>query len=238
MIRLDRCHAYEAGGHIQSVNFSVQLNFLFFHKDFSKEYPQTSVWLLQFCTQKKNLSIKSETCNKKRVNQTNPNSQLLNQLYLVINSVRKNKTKNSLTDTHRDIKYKTKTNTYKAIIINGEDVLLLGHQEAKAPTSRVLEGDAASLWTQNPVDIVPIVQLVVVPIWDPDGFGGVTILDNDEVVWLQEWPPHFQEIEVPDCGDHYVKLIFQRWWHWGDWVMSHGGLGIWTESEWALVVRD
>ena len=97
-----------------------------------------------------------------------------------------------------------KTNTYKAIVINGEDVLLLGHQEPKASTGRVLEGDTTSLGAQNPVHIVPIVELVVEPIWDVDHLGGITILNNDEVVWLQEWPPHLQEIQVPDRGDHYV----------------------------------
>lgn len=100
--------------------------------------------------------------------------------------------------------------TYKAIVVNGEDVFLLGNQEAKAATGGILEGDAASLGTQNPVHVVAVVELVVVPVWDPDRLGGVTVLDDDEVVGLEEWPPHLQEIQVPDRGDHYVQLVFQR----------------------------
>lgn len=100
--------------------------------------------------------------------------------------------------------------TYKAIVVNGEDVFLLGNQEAKAATGGILEGDAASLGTQNPVHVVAVVEVVVVPVWDPDLLGGVTVLDDDEVVGLEEWPPHLQEIQVPDRGDHYVQLVFQR----------------------------
>ena len=35
----------------------------------------------------------------------------------------------------------------------------------------------------------------------------LTILDDDEVVRLKEWPPHLEEIQVPYGGDHNVKFI-------------------------------
>jgi hypothetical protein len=40
-----------------------------------------------------------------------------------------------------------KKNPYKAIIIDGEDILLLGNQETKATTSRILEGDTTRFRT-------------------------------------------------------------------------------------------
>jgi len=59
----------------------------------------------------------------------------------------KTKTKTSKIFTHTHKEKQNKTNTYKAIIINGEDVLLLGHQEAKASIDRAHEGDTSSLGT-------------------------------------------------------------------------------------------
>uniref|UniRef100_A0A2P2Q6S8 UDP-arabinopyranose mutase 1 n=1 Tax=Rhizophora mucronata TaxID=61149 RepID=A0A2P2Q6S8_RHIMU len=37
------------------------------------------------------------------------------------------------------------------------------------------------------------------------------------MVRLKEWPPHLQEIQIPYCGYHYVKLIFQQ----RGWVLGH-----------------
>ena len=87
----------------------------------------------------------------------------------------KTKTKTSKIFTHTHKEKQNKTNTYKAIIINGEDVLFLGHQEAKASTGRAHEGGTSSLGTQNLVHIVPIVKLVVEPIRDLDDLVGITI---------------------------------------------------------------
>ena len=69
--------------------------------------------------------------------------------------------------------------------------------------------------TQNHVDIVAVVEFIIKAFRDFDDLRRVTILDNDEMVRLKEWPPHLQEVEVPDCGDHNVKLIFQQW-RWGN----------------------
>jgi hypothetical protein len=40
-------------------------------------------------------------------------------------------------------------------------------------------------------------------------------LDDDEMVRLKEWPPHLEEVQVPDGGDHNVKFILQQR-GWGD----------------------
>ena len=97
-------------------------------------------------------------------------------MHQISKSKTKTKTKTSKIFTHAQGKTKqNKTNTYKAIIINGEDVLFLGHQEAKASTGRAHEGGTSSLGTQNLVHIVPIVKLVVEPIRDLDDLVGITI---------------------------------------------------------------
>lgn len=99
---------------------------------------------------------------------------------------------------------------YEAIVVDGVDVLLLGDHVAEAATSRVLEGDAIGLGAQDPVDVVAIVELVVKAFGDFDGLVGITILNDDEVVLLKEWPPHLEEVEVSDRGDHDVELILQQ----------------------------
>ena len=68
---------------------------------------------------------------------------------------------------------------YKAIIINGVDVLLLRHHVPKAPASRVLEGDARRLRTKNAVNIIPIVELIIEPFRDLDSPRRIAILDDD-----------------------------------------------------------
>lgn len=59
--------------------------------------------------------------------------------------------------------------TYKAVVVNCEDILLLRHHVAKAAASRVLEGNAGGLGTQNPVDVIAVIKLVVKAIGDIDG---------------------------------------------------------------------
>lgn len=105
--------------------------------------------------------------------------------------------------------------THKTVIINGVDVFLFRHHIAKASASRVLKGDARCPWTKNLVDIIAVIQLIIKTRRDLNGFGRVTILNNDQVIRLEKWPPHLKEIKVPDCGDHNVKLIFQKgcWCH-------------------------
>lgn len=51
--------------------------------------------------------------------------------------------------------------TYEAVVVDGEDVLLLGHHVAEAAACGILEGDAVGFGAQNPVDVVAVVQLVV-----------------------------------------------------------------------------
>jgi len=99
--------------------------------------------------------------------------------------------------------------THKAVIINGEDVLLLRHHVAKAAASRVLEGDAGGPRTQKLVDVIAIVEFIVKTRRNLNGFGGVTILHNDQMVRLKEWPPHLKKVKVPYGGDNDVKFIFQ-----------------------------
>nr|GMD37512.1 hypothetical protein C4D60_Mb10t20400 [Ipomoea batatas] len=63
---------------------------------------------------------------------------------------------------------KERERAYKAVIINGIDVLLLGNHVAKATASGILEGNAGSLGAQNPVDVIAVVELIVKPVGDPD----------------------------------------------------------------------
>lgn len=72
---------------------------------------------------------------------------------------------------HRNAKMRQieRKRAYKTIIINSENIFLLRDHVAKAPTSRVLEGNARSLRTQNAVDVVSVVELVVKAIRDLDG---------------------------------------------------------------------
>lgn len=100
--------------------------------------------------------------------------------------------------------------SYKAIIINCIDVLLLGNHIAEASTSRILEGNARGLRTQNPIDIIPIVEFIVESFRDLDGLRWVTILNNDQMVLLEKGPPHLQEIQVSDRGDDDIEFIFQK----------------------------
>jgi len=101
--------------------------------------------------------------------------------------------------------------TYEAIVINSEDVLLLGDHVAEATTSRVLEGNAGSFRTKDTVDVVPVVEFVIEPFRDSNGLRWISILDDNQMVRLKKRPPHLQEIEVTDRGDHDIELILQQW---------------------------
>ncbi len=101
--------------------------------------------------------------------------------------------------------------SYPAIIIDGEDVLLLGHHETEASAGTILEWDAWSFGAEDPVDIIAVVQLIVITLRNLDDFGWVTILYNDEMIWTQIWPPLLQEIKVANGWDHNVQLVFQQW---------------------------
>lgn len=114
--------------------------------------------------------------------------------------------------------------TYKAIIINSKDILLLWNNETKATTSRVFEWNARSLRTQNSVNIVTVIKFIVKSFRDFDDFWRITILNNDEMIRLKELSPLFQEIEVSYRWNHDVQFIFQNWCCWGWW---HG----WEERE-------
>lgn len=107
--------------------------------------------------------------------------------------------------------------TYKAIIINSKDILLLGNNETKATTSRVFEWNTRSLRTQNSVNIVTVIKFIVKSFRDFDDFRRITILNNDEMIWLEELSPLFQEIEVSYRWNHDVQFIFQNWCCWGWW---------------------
>ncbi|KAA8530275.1 hypothetical protein F0562_004984 [Nyssa sinensis] len=74
---------------------------------------------------------------------------------------------------------------------------------------RVLERYPRRLVTKNTVDIVSVIEFVVKAFRDLDDLRWVAVLDDDQVVLLEERPPHLQEIEVPDCGYDNVEFIFQ-----------------------------
>ncbi|URD73600.1 hypothetical protein MUK42_25074 [Musa troglodytarum] len=112
-----------------------------------------------------------------------------------------------------------KWETYEAVIVDGEDVLLLGDHEPEAAAGRVLEGDAGGLGAEDAVDVVAVVQLVVEAVGHPDDLAGIAVLDDNEVVRLEEGAPHLQEIQVPDRRDHDVKLVLEQG------SARHGGRG-------------
>ena len=113
-------------------------------------------------------------------------------------------------NTDRKQQEEKEKNTYKAVIINSEDVLLLGDHVAEATASRVLKRNARGLGAQNLVNIIAIVELVVEAIWDLDGLRRITILNDDQMIRLKKRPPHFEEVEVPDSGDHDIKLVLEE----------------------------
>lgn len=51
--------------------------------------------------------------------------------------------------------------TYKAVVVDGVDVLFLRHQESKASARRVFERDAGCLVAQHALDVVSVVNLIV-----------------------------------------------------------------------------
>ncbi|KVH99295.1 hypothetical protein Ccrd_022478 [Cynara cardunculus var. scolymus] len=106
---------------------------------------------------------------------------------------------------------RNREDTYKAIIVNGEDILLLGNHITEATTSRILKGDARRFRTENSVDIITIVEFIIETFGYFDDFRRIAILYDDQMVGLEEWPPHLEEIEVSDCGNDDVEFIFQQW---------------------------
>lgn len=100
--------------------------------------------------------------------------------------------------------------SYKAIVVDGVDILLLRDHVAKAPTSGILEGNAGSPRTENPIDVVPVVELVIEALGNIDGLRRIAVLNDDQMVGLEERSPHLEEIEVSDGGDDDVEFIFEQ----------------------------
>nr|GMC67379.1 hypothetical protein Ccrd_022478 [Ipomoea batatas] len=88
-----------------------------------------------------------------------------------------------------------KKQTYKAVIINGEDILLLGDHVAEATASGILKGYARGPRSENLVNVVTVIELIVETRGDFNGPGRIAVLDDDEMVGLEKRPPHFEEIE-------------------------------------------
>ena len=93
---------------------------------------------------------------------------------------------------------------HKAVVVDGENVFFLGHHEAKAAAGRVLEGDGPGLVSTDALNVIPVVELVAESLGDADLPCGVSILDDDQMVRLEERTPLLEEIEVADGGDHNV----------------------------------
>ena len=98
----------------------------------------------------------------------------------------------------------------KAIIINCEDIFLLGDHVTKTAASTVLEGDTGGLGAENPVDIVSVVEFVIETLGHADGLSWIPILHNDEMIGLKERPPHLQKIQVPGATA-LGPAIFVSW---------------------------
>jgi hypothetical protein len=99
---------------------------------------------------------------------------------------------------------------YKAVVVDGVDVLLLGDEEAEAAAGGGLERNALGLLPQDSLNVAPRVQLVRVPLRHPDGLVGVAVFDDDQVALPKEGAPLLQEVAVADGGDHNVDLVLNR----------------------------
>lgn len=127
--------------------------------------------------------------------------------------------------------------TYKAVIINGVDILLLGNHVAKAAASRILKGNARSFRTQNPIDVVTIVEFIIKTFRNLNDLWRVTVLNNDEMVRLEKGPPHLKKIEVSDGGYDDIELIFQQG-NWRNFGICHfeverDEMKLWGLEDWA-----
>jgi len=111
--------------------------------------------------------------------------------------------------------HKINKETHEAVVVDCVDVLLLGDHVAEAAARGVLEGDARRPGAEDLVDVVAVVELVVEALGDADGLAGVAVLHDDEVVGLEEGPPHLQEVEVADRRDDDVQLVLERRHHRG-----------------------
>lgn len=98
----------------------------------------------------------------------------------------------------------------EAVVVNGEDVFLLGDKESEASTSGILEGNATGLRAKDPIDIVTIVEFVIESFRYMDLLRWISILDDDQMVWLEERSPLLEEIEVSDGGYDDIQLVNQR----------------------------
>lgn len=77
--------------------------------------------------------------------------------------------------------------TYKAIIVNSVDIFLLGDHITKATTSSLWRKCKKPLiWTQDTVYIIAIVEFIIKAIRDHNCLWGITILDNNEMIWLKK----------------------------------------------------
>jgi len=100
--------------------------------------------------------------------------------------------------------HKINRETHEAVVVDCVDVLLLGDHVAEAAARGVLEGDARRPGAEDLVDVVAVVELVVEPLGHLDRLGRVAVLHDDEVVRLEEGPPHLQEVQVADRRDDDV----------------------------------
>lgn len=100
--------------------------------------------------------------------------------------------------------------THKAIVIDGIDVLLLRNHVAEASAGRVLERDTRRFGSKDPVDVVPVVKLIVEAFRNIDLLIWVSILDYDEMIRLEERPPHFEKVQISYRRYDYVQLVDQR----------------------------
>ena len=118
--------------------------------------------------------------------------------------------------------------THEAVIINGEDVLLLRQQESETATSRVFEGDAVCLGAKNAVDVVAVIEFIIKPFRNLDNLRRITVLHYYQMITLEEGPPHLKatlrkqnQSGIPPSSHrrspsintsttHWVKFCYQR----------------------------
>ena len=103
--------------------------------------------------------------------------------------------------------------TYKAIIIDGVDVFLLGDHIAKASACTIFERDARGFGAQDLVDVIAVIKLVIKTLGHFYNLCRITILHDDQMIRLKEWAPHLEEIQVSDRWNNNVKFISQRHLH-------------------------
>ena len=66
---------------------------------------------------------------------------------------------------------------------------------------------APCLVPEDALDVRSGKDLVVEPVRNAYCAGRITILDDNQMIWLEEFPPLLQKVQAPNGWDHEVQLV-------------------------------